>query len=81
MGVFKRIVVPAASIFGGGSLDIYPYPGWSQKDVDTIDPVEVALMVHLQNSTLANIIESTSSAYVGPCNAFVIWCGCLLRPF
>jgi hypothetical protein len=31
-------------------------------------------------STLVHVAESASRAYVGPWNAFVLWCGSLMRP-
>ena len=34
----------------------------------------------LQMSALAHVAGSTSRAYVGPWNAFVLWCGSLRRP-
>jgi len=42
--------------------------------------VEVALAGRLQMSALAHVAGSTSRAYVGPWNAFVSWCGSLMRP-
>ena len=41
-----------------------------KKDVNTNDPVKIALMSRLQNFALAHAVESTSGAYVGPWNAF-----------
>ncbi len=34
----------------------------------------------VQISALAHVAGSTSCAYVGPWNAFVLWCGSLTRP-
>ena len=34
----------------------------------------------LQMSALAHVDGSTSRAYVGSWNAFVLWCGSLMRP-
>ena len=34
----------------------------------------------LQLSALAHVVGSTSRAYVAPWNAFVLWCGSLIRP-
>jgi hypothetical protein len=54
--------------------------GWSQKDINTNEPIEIALASRLHNSALAHVAASTSKAYVGPWNAFVLWCGSLLKP-
>ena len=40
----------------------------------------MALAGELQNSALAHVAASTSHAYVGPLNAFVLWCQNLIRP-
>jgi len=42
--------------------------------------VEVALAGRLQMSAMAHDAGSTSRAYVGPWNAFALWCGSLTRP-
>ena len=52
---------------------------WTGKDVNIYDPVEVELARHLKMSALAHVARSTSFAYVGPWNAFVLWCGSLMR--
>ena len=52
--------------------------GWSTKNINLDDPIEVALAGELQFSALAHVTASTSHAYVGPCNAFVLWCSNLL---
>jgi hypothetical protein len=79
-GVFNRVVTPARSTLGAGSLEVPPRSGWDFKDVNINEPVEVALSASLQNSALAHVAESTSVAYLGPWNAFVAWCSSLLRP-
>jgi hypothetical protein len=78
---FKKVVAHGATILGGGNnLEIPLSSDWSQNDVNTNDPIEVALMRQLQNSALAHASQSISSAYVDPWDAFVVWCGSLLRP-
>ncbi len=57
-------------MLGQGSLDVPLLSGWSQKDINKDDPIEVALASRLQNSALAHVAASTSKAYVGPWNAF-----------
>jgi hypothetical protein len=53
--------------------------GWSQKDINTNDLVEVALASQLQKPAFIHVAASTSEAYVGPWSAFVLWCGSLLK--
>jgi len=67
----------AHAILGGGNLNFPPSLGWAHKYVNIKDPVEVDLAGRLQNPTLARVAEYTSSAYVGPWNAFVLFCGSL----
>ena len=67
-------------ILGKGCIEFPLLSGWSQKDINTNDPIEVALASRLQNSALAQVADSTSKAYVGPWNTFVLWCGSLLKP-
>ena len=50
------------------------------KDVNIDDPVEVAFAGRLQISALAHVAGPTSRAYDGHWNAFVLWCGSLMRP-
>jgi len=69
---FKRVVAPAQAILGEGSIEIPLLSGWSQKGLNTNDPVEVASTSRLQNSALAHVASSTSKAYVGPFDAFVL---------
>ena len=54
--------------------------GWANKDININEPFEVELSSRLQLSTLAHVTGSASRAYVGPWNAFFIWCGSLMRP-
>jgi hypothetical protein len=77
---FKKVVAPAQAILGKDSFKFPLLSGWSQKDINTNDPIEVELASRLQNLALAHVAASTSKAYVGPYNAFVVWCGSLLRP-
>jgi len=72
--------MPARATLGGGALSIPRNTGWASKDINVDDPVEVALAARLQMSALAHVAGSTSRAYVGPWNAFVLWCGTLMRP-
>jgi hypothetical protein len=44
------------------------------------NPVELELADRLRGSTIAHVAESTSGAYVGPWNTFVLWCETLMRP-
>ncbi len=80
IGVFKKVVVPTQAILGVGINDAPPSSGWSTKDINFDDPIEVALAGELQNSALAHVAASTSHAYVGPLNAFVLRCQNLTRP-
>jgi hypothetical protein len=77
---FKRVVTPVRAIFGVGNLEVPPSSGWSLKDINNNDPIEVALASNLQDSALAHVAASTPQAYAGPWNAFVLWCHNLLRP-
>ncbi len=70
--MFKKFVVPAQAILGTGFNDVQPSSGWSTKDINNDDPIEVALADELQNSALAHVAAPTSHAYVGPWNAFVL---------
>ena len=70
----------ARATLGGGSLSLPLNIGWAGKDVSIDDPVEVELAGRLQMSALAHVAGSTSRAYVGPWNAFGLWCGSLMRP-
>jgi len=77
---FKKVVAPAQAILGKSSIEFPLLSGWSQKDININDPIEVALASRLQDSALAHVAASTSKAYVGPWNAYILWCGALLRP-
>ncbi len=70
--MFKRVVTPAQAILGVSNKEVPTSSGWSNKDVDVNDPIEVALASNLEDSTLAHVATSTSHAYVGPWNAFVL---------
>jgi hypothetical protein len=72
--------MPARATLGGGTLSLPINSGWAGKDINMDDPVELALAGRLQMSALAHVAGSTSRAYVGPWNAFVSWCGSLMRP-
>ena len=74
-----KVVASTRTILGVGNLEVLPSSGWSLKDISTNDPIEVDLANCLQNSALAHVAASTPKAYVGPWNAFVIWCCSLLR--
>jgi hypothetical protein len=78
--VFKRVVTPAQAILGVGNNEVLTSSGWSNKDVNVNDPIEVALASSLQDSALTHVAAFTSHAYVGPWKAFVLWCHNLLRP-
>jgi hypothetical protein len=67
---FKKVVAPAQAILGKGSIEIPLLSGWSQKDINTNNTIQVALASRLPNSALAHVATSTSKAYVGPWNAF-----------
>ena len=69
--VFKKFVTPAQAILGVGTSDVSPSSGWSTKNINLGDPIEVALAGELKISALAHVASSTSHAYVGPWNAFV----------
>ena len=71
-GAFKKVVVPARAILEGGNIEACVSSGWSNKDINTNDLVEVALAGRLQNSALSHVAAFTSKAYVGPWNAFVL---------
>jgi hypothetical protein len=45
--VFKRVVAPVRAIIGVGNLEVPPSSGWSLKDINGNDPVEVALASNL----------------------------------
>jgi len=70
----------ARATLGGGTLSLPINLGWTGKDINMDDTVELALAGRLQMSALAHVAGSTSRAYVGPYNAFVSWCGSLMRP-
>jgi hypothetical protein len=53
--VFKKVVIPAQAILGVGINDFPPSSGWSTKDNNLDDPIEVALAGELQNSALAHV--------------------------
>ncbi len=74
INVFKKVVTPAQAILGVGNNDVPPSSGWSTKNIILEDPIEVALAGELQILYLAHVAASTSHAYVGPWNAFVLWC-------
>ncbi len=40
---FKKVVAPAKAILGVGVNEIPPSSGWSNKDINTSDPIEAAL--------------------------------------
>ncbi len=62
---------------GGGALCLPINTGWAGKDINIDDPVEVALAGRLQMPALTHVAGSTSRAYDGPWNAFVLWRGSL----
>ena len=76
----KKVVAPTRAISGVGALEVPPSSGWSQKDININDPVELELAACLQESATAHVAESTSGAYIESCNAFVLRCGALMRP-
>ena len=63
---FKKVVIPAQAILGVGINNVPPSSGWSSKNINLEDPIEVALAGELQSSALAHVATSTSNAYVGP---------------
>ena len=67
-----KVIMPAQATLGNGSLRLQLNTGWICKDVNIDDPLEVELAERLQMSALAHVAGSTSRAYVGPWNAFVI---------
>ena len=70
----------ARATLGVGALSLPINYGWTGKDINIDDPVEVALAGRLQMSALAHVAGSISCAYVGPWNAFVSWRGLFMRP-
>ena len=80
IAAFKKGVMNTRATLGGGALSLSINTGWAGKEVHIDDPVEVAMAGRLQISVLAHVAGSTSRAYVGPWNAFVLWCGSLMRP-
>jgi hypothetical protein len=72
--------MPARATLGGGTLSLPINSGWAGKDINIVDPVELALACRLQMSALAHVAGSTSRAYVGLWNAFVSWFSSLMRP-
>ena len=77
---FSKVVAPVRAILGKGSIEVPTSSGWSSKDINLHDPIEVYLASRLQDSALSHVAASTSKTYVGPWNAFVVWCGSLLLP-
>jgi hypothetical protein len=77
---FTKVAMPARATLGGGALSLPINNGWVGKDVNIDDPVEIALAGRLHISALVHVTGSTFRAYVGPWNAFVLWCDYLLRP-
>ena len=75
----NKVVMPARATLGRGALSFPINTGWAGKDISIDSPVEVALAGRLQLSALAHVAESTSRAHIGPWNAFVLWCGSLMR--
>ena len=69
--VFKKVAMPARATLGSGTLSLPINFGWAGKDINTNDPVELALAGRLQMSALAHVAGFTSRAYVGPWHAFV----------
>jgi hypothetical protein len=78
--MLKKVVIPDQAILGVGINHIPPSSGWSNKNINLDDPIEMALARELQSPALAHVAASTSQANVGPWNAFVFWCRNLLRP-
>jgi hypothetical protein len=76
---FKKVVMHARATLAGGALSLPINTGWTCTDIHIGDPVEVALTGRLQMSALEQAAGSTSRAYVGLWNAFVLWCGSLMR--
>jgi hypothetical protein len=66
--VFKKVVIPALATLGVGTNTVPPSSGWSSRNINLDDPIEVSLAVELQSSALAHVETSTSHAYVGPWN-------------
>ncbi len=60
--VFKRVVTPAQAILGVGNNAVSTSSGWSNKDVNVNDPIEVALASNLQDSALVHVAAFTSHA-------------------
>ena len=58
--VFEKVVAPSRAILGVGNLEVPPSSGWFQKDINTDDPVEVALAGRLQSSAMAYLSAFTS---------------------
>jgi hypothetical protein len=75
-----RVVATARAILGVGACNVPLSSGWSLKDINEDDPIELELAARLQSSSIAHVAESTSDAYVGPWNAFGLWCSALMRP-
>ena len=75
--VFKAVVLPTGTALGTGSTRVN-LSGWTPMNVNLTDSVEVALAARVQHAAMTHIADSTSEAYVGPCNLFVKWCGARL---
>jgi hypothetical protein len=58
IGAFKKVVVPVRAILGGSIIEPCGSSGWSIKDINTNDPVEVALAGRLQNSAMSHVAAS-----------------------
>jgi hypothetical protein len=76
----REFVALARAILGKDIIILLIWSDWSKTDINLNDPSEVAFVGHLQNFALSHVAASTYMVYVGPWNAFVIWCGSLLKP-
>jgi len=72
--------MPARATLGGEALSFPINTSCAGKDIFIDDHAEVELMGRLQMSALAHVAGSTSRTYIGPWNAFVLWCGSFMRP-
>ncbi len=68
----QKGVSPAQAILGVDIHDVPPSSGWSAKNVNLDDPIEVVLAGKIQSNALALVTASTSHAYVGTWNAFFL---------
>ena len=66
LDVFEKVVAPARAVLGVGNLEVSPSSSWSQKYINTNDPVEVVLAGRLHNSALTHVEASTIKAYAAP---------------